>query len=63
MHFLQPPEDLSPHERLDELASILAWALVQLQARAALPWPENFQNPVQIPLEVVPNTVLSGHTG
>jgi hypothetical protein len=64
------PDLLAPHERLREVAAILAAGLLRLRARSALPTdPDQVHGPKNLPesgqdcLEVPAETGLSVHTG
>ena len=67
MRPMDDPSFLTPDERLSEVASILAAAVLRLRVRAALPGdepgPENPPDSWPTCLEVPVNTVLSVHTG
>jgi hypothetical protein len=58
---------MTPDERLSEVASIFAAAILRLHARAALscdnPGPENPQKSTSPGLELSDETVLSVHCG
>lgn len=54
---------LAPDERLREIASILATAVLRLRQRAALPPAENVENPVSAGLAIPPETRLSVRVG
>lgn len=64
---MRDPAELSPDERLREVASILGAGILRLRARAALPADippaENPTESRQDCLEVPPETVLSGPHG
>lgn len=57
---------LTPDERLEEVAAILAAGVVRLRNRAALPQASDHENPTESGaacLEVPGKTVLSVHAG
>ena len=56
-------EDITPKERLDEIAGILARGVQRLHSRAGLATktnPENLQESAETVLDVSAKTVLSG---
>jgi hypothetical protein len=61
------PAAMSAHERLHEVATILAAGILRLRSRAALPsehpGPNNPSESAEDCLEVSAKTVLSVHTG
>ncbi|MFL5240589.1 MAG: hypothetical protein ACJ8FY_00650 [Gemmataceae bacterium] len=62
MRPLDDPAAMTAHERLSEVAAILAAGILRLHSRAALPTKPD-QDSVQDCLEVPTETVLTVHSG